>query len=33
MMTAQYDRTPTIEDINKFLSILEKEGYVRTVKK
>ena len=29
MMIAQYDQTPTIEDINKFLSILEKEGYIK----
>ena len=33
MMLAQYDRTPSIEDINKFLAILEKEGYVKIVKK
>jgi len=33
MMIAQYDQIPTIEDINKFLSILEKEGYVRITRK
>ena len=33
MMLAQYDRLPKIEDINKFLSILEKGGYVKIVKK
>ena len=33
MIIAQYDRTPSIEEINQFLSILEKEGYVRMVKK
>jgi len=33
MMIAQYDQVPTIEDINKFLSVLEKEGYIRIIKK
>ncbi|MDR0796799.1 MAG: M28 family peptidase [Tannerella sp.] len=33
MMIAQYDRTPAIEDIHRFFSILEKEGYVRILKK
>ena len=29
MIIAQYDQTPSIEDINKFLSFLEKEGYIK----
>ena len=33
MMIAQYDLKPSIEDINQFLSLLEKEGFVRIVKK
>ena len=33
MMMAQYDRKPSIEDITQFLSLLEKEGYVRIVKR
>jgi len=33
MVLAQYDRTPSIEDINTFLSILEKDGYIKVVKR
>ena len=33
MMIAYYDKTPTIEDINRFFTILEEEGYVKIVKK
>ena len=33
MLLAQYDRAPSIEEINKFLSMLEREGYVRMGKK
>jgi len=33
MIIAQYDRTPSIENIKQLLTILEKEGYVRIVKK
>ena len=33
MLLAQYDKTPSIEDINKFLTMLEKEGFVKMVKK
>jgi len=34
MMIAQYDdKAPSIEEIHKFLAILEKEGFVKTVKK
>jgi hypothetical protein len=33
MMLAQFDRAPSIEEITKLFSILEKEGYVRLVKR
>ena len=33
MMMAQYDRAPSIEDINQFLSTLEKEGFVKLVRR
>jgi hypothetical protein len=33
MMLAQYDKAPSIEEINKFLALLEKEGYVKIGKK
>ena len=33
MVLAQYDRIPALEDINSFLAILEKEGYVKLVKR
>ena len=33
MILAQYDKTPSIEDINKFIAVLEKEGFVKFVKK
>jgi len=33
MMFAQFDQIPAIEDINKFLAILENAGYVKITKK
>ena len=33
MMIAQYDLTPSIENLNQFLALLEKEGFVKIVKK
>ncbi|MCL2728226.1 MAG: M28 family peptidase, partial [Bacteroidales bacterium] len=33
MMLAQYDKVLSIEEINKFLSMLEREGYVKMVKR
>jgi hypothetical protein len=33
MMIAQFDRAPSIEDINKFFSLMEKEGFVKMVRK
>jgi len=33
MMIAQYGRAPSVEDITKFLSMLEKEGFVRMGKR
>jgi len=32
MIIAQYDVTPSIADINRFLAVLEKEGYVKMAK-
>ena len=33
MILAQYDRMPSIEDINTFMAALEKDGYVKMVKR
>jgi len=33
MMMAQFDKAPSIVDINKFLALLEKEGFVKIVRK
>ena len=33
MMIAQYERAPSVEEITKFLSMLEKEGFVRMGKR